>query len=235
MKLRLRVLVFGAFLSILCLSAIGQGAFDVNYDVIRKSVVFIYARGADGQAQPDGTGFLVQIPLKSKPDRSYVVLVTARHMVDPLWTGCPANYSTLVARFNKKTYDPKSNGPGTVDYDLTPDLTTGLWIVPEDDSVDIAYKLLDMSKVDSLGAEYIALLLTNFPKPDELKNIDSGSQVMSAGLFLGASGKLRNYPIFKFGHVSSRPAEKIDFKVCSDGKVISGTQWMIAASLVPGN
>jgi hypothetical protein len=58
---------------------------------------------------------------------------------------------------------------------------------------------------------------------------------MSAGLLLGVSGTKRNYPIFKFGHVSSKPLEKISMVCCPNCPAKPQTEWMIAASLVPGN
>ena len=233
---RVKALLWGLFFIFVYISAYGQSAFQVNYEVIRKSVVFIYARGADGQTQPAGTGFLISIPTKSNQNKVYVILVTARHMVDPSWLGCQTINFELVARFNKKSFDPKSNDQGTVDYDFRDDSLKGLnWIVPLDNSVDIAYRILDAPKLESLGVEYIALSPINFPKPNELQSLETGSQIMSAGLFPGASGKKRNYPIFKFGYISSRPDEKISSQVCPNGRQMDLTQWMIAASLVPGN
>jgi hypothetical protein len=236
MNARVQYLVFGVLLSLLCGSSIGQSAFPVNYDAIRKSVVFIYAKGADGQAQPDGTGFLILVPRKAISNNGYLILVTARHMVDPSSLGCPATNVKLVARFNKKNFDPNASDSGTVDYDLPGDPTKGIkWIEPQDDSVDIAYVVLDGTKVKSLDVDINPIGLNEFPKPEELKQMNSGSQIMSAGLFPGASGIMRNYPIFKFGYISSRPEEKIPFRCCPSCNNRPLTQWMVAASLVPGN
>jgi hypothetical protein len=236
MHVRVRTLVLGTILSLLCVSAAAQGAFPVNFDAVRKSIVFIYARGADGRTQPDGTGFLIGIPSKTKHNRKYIFLVTARHIVDPFWTGCPAKNQGIVARFNKKVFDPKTDESGTVDYDLPGDPTKGFkWVMPNDDSADLAFILLNAGKLDALGADYNVIGLSEFPKAVEVGTMDTGSQILSAGLFPGASGKKRNYPIFKFGYVSSRPLEKISFKGCPNGREIAASEWMIAASLVPGN
>lgn len=232
----MRTLVLATLLTLLGASAISQGAFPVNYEAIRKSIVFIYARGADGRTQPDGTGFLIGVPSKTKHNRKYIFLVTARHIVDPFWTGCPAQNQGIIARFNKKVFDPKTDESGTVDYDLPGDPLKGFkWFMPNDDAADLAFILLNAGKVDALGADYNVIGLSEFPKAVELETMDTGSQILSAGLFPGASGKKRNYPIFKFGYVSSRPQEKISFKGCPNGREIAATEWMIAASLVPGN
>lgn len=58
---------------------------------------------------------------------------------------------------------------------------------------------------------------------------------MSAGLIPAFSGIRRNYPVFKFGYISSRPDEKITMKDCPNGIARQETAWTIAASLVPGN
>jgi len=218
MQARSQTLVLGTLLSLLCASAVGQSGFQVNFEAVRKSIVFLYARGADGRTQPDGTGFLIGIPSKVKPNRKYIFLVTARHIVDPFWTGCPAKNQGIVARFNKKVFDPKTDESGTVDYDLPGDPLKGFkWIMPNDDSADLAFLLLNAGKIDTLGADYNVIGLNEFPKAVELATIDTGSQIL------------------KFGHVSSRPQEKISFKGCPNGREIEASEWMIAASLVPGN
>jgi hypothetical protein len=238
MHARVRTLVLGILVCVLAAPATmtAQSAFPVNFEAIRKAVVFIYARGADGRTQPDGTGFLIGIPSKAKHNRQYVFLVTARHIVDPAWTGCPPNNQGIVARFNKKVFDPNVDASGTVDYQLPGDISKGFrWISPMDDSADIAFIMLNAGQIDAMGGDYNVITLNEFPSADELEKMDTGSQILSAGLFPGASGKKRNYPIFKFGYVSSRPQEKMNYKACPTGREISSTQWMIAASLVPGN
>lgn len=151
--------------------------------------------------------------------------------------GCHATAPALVARFNKKSFDPRGSEPGTVDYDLPGDsVFAAKWTVPKDDSADIAYVQLDAKKLESLGANLTVFPLSFFPKQEELEKINTGAQIVSAGLIAGASGRRRNYPIFKFGHVSSHPGEKMPAPLCcptcSEREL---TQWMTAASLVPGN
>ena len=235
------ICAFATLFSTLSLPA-QQSAFQVNYEIIRKSVVFIYAQGANGQSQPDGTAFLLGARLKSDPTKGYTILVTARHMVDPSWDGCSKEAPNLVARFNKKDFNPDVEGSvGTVDYglprigDSKNEAKWMNWVFPTDESADVAFTVLNVGKLASLGADYIAAGLDQLATPKETKTMDTGSQVMSAGLIPGVSGKLRNYPIFKFGYISSRPSEKITMKDCPNGIERGETAWMIAASLVPGN
>ena len=93
-----------------------KASITVNTDVLKKSVVFIYAVTPEGEAdvhKPLGSGFLVGIPGKADPSRGTAILVTARHIVDPEWTHCSGVHPNLVyARVNKKKYDPTKDATG---------------------------------------------------------------------------------------------------------------------------
>jgi hypothetical protein len=202
---------------------------DTTFEVTRKSVVFIYAQDGQGKEHPDGTGFLLFVPTKTDPTRGYGILVTARHMADPGWLSCPTS-GDLVAKFNKRNFDPLKDDIGTVDYPLK----NQTWIVPEDSSVDIAYTLLDVGRVSTLDVENSFIRLSELPSASEAKSVGIGATIMSAGLLENASGTKRNYPIFKFGNISSIPDEKISVPGCNN-TIKFLTEWMVAASLVPGN
>ena len=74
-----------------------------NVGIVKKSVVFLYYLREDEFEV--GTGFLVEIPSKVNPERSFVVIVTARHIVDPQWAGCSwSNPHEVYARVNAKNY-----------------------------------------------------------------------------------------------------------------------------------
>ena len=213
------------------LSGLAQNSFNVNLDVVRDSVVFLHSVDQSGQLKDAGTGFLLVVPTKADPVRGYILLVTARHIVDPQWNGCPVTNNILKVSLNKKEYDPKKDDPGTVEVSAI-----GGWHFPEDDSVDIAVVVLNGDVFNSLNVINAGIRVTELPTPEELKKVNTGSQIVSAGLLLGASGSKRNYPIFKFGYVSSIPEEKIAVNCCPGGCVTKlETEWMIAASLVPGN
>ena len=59
-------------------SAIAEIA--IRTSVIERGLMAIY----DGD-RTWGTGFLLEIPMKSEPTKVRVVLVTARHVIDPAW------------------------------------------------------------------------------------------------------------------------------------------------------
>jgi hypothetical protein len=206
-----------------------QSSFAKNLDITRRVVVFIYSRDAQGVEQQDGTGFLVALPKKGDPTRSYIILVTARHMADPVWLGCPPN-AELIAHFNKTQFDPAKDESGVVELSLKQQQ----WIYPDDDSVDIAFTLLDSKKYEDLDSENRGLLFSQLPSATEANSVEIGTAVASAGLLPGIPGAKRNYPIFKFGNISSIPLEKIPVQGCSGATKLM-TEWLIAASLVGGN
>jgi hypothetical protein len=226
--------VVGYWIALLCIVSIlsqssAQSPLAKNLDIIRRNVVFIYARDANGVEQPDGTGFLLSIPLKSDHNRSYLVLVTARHIADPVWQNCVPP-SELIAHFNKKEFDPSKDESGVVELSLSGQQ----WLYPNDESVDIAFTALDGRKFDSLSVENSGLPISQLPSASEAKAVEIGSSLASAGLLPVVPGAKRNYPIFKFGNVSSIPQEKIPVPGCAGTNKLM-TEWLIAASLVGGN
>src|ERR1035437_5148504 len=65
-----------------------QATQNINTQFLKKTIVYPYRGDTAGHPDPGlplGTGFLVQVPLLSNPNRGYLVLATARHMVDPAW------------------------------------------------------------------------------------------------------------------------------------------------------
>lgn len=202
-----------------------------NFELTSKAVVFIYVRDAQGRDHPDGTGFLLDIPTKSDPKRGYVLLVTARHMVDSAWLGCSTSTVHLVAKFNKRNFNPLTDAIGTADYDLQGQA----WITTEDQTVDIAYTLLEGKRIDALMVDNSPLDIAVLPTASEVALIGVGDNIYSAGLLEHASGTKRNYPVFKFGNVSNilRETVPIDSGCASPPKLM--TEWLIAANLVPGN
>jgi hypothetical protein len=211
-------------------SCAAQSAFNINLDAIRQSVVVLHIVDSNGTLKEAGTGFLIVVPTKSDPNQGYELLVTARHIVDPLWAGCPATTDSLVALFNKKDFDPNRDSKGTVEVPLSRE-----WMYPSDDSADVAVTILNGQFMSTLKLENQPLAVSDLPSIEEAKRVNTGAQIVSAGLLLGASGTQRNYPIFKFGYVSSVPDEKVSVACCPGCAAHFEKEWMIAASLVPGN
>ena len=231
---RIRLIVMSLAIALLLRTA-SFAAANINVEYVQKSVVFLYAADASGNpGEAVGTGFIVQVPLTSDPTQSYRLLVTARHMVDPKWAGCSnQSPSKLFLRVNKKNFDSTKDGVGTVDLEL-PRVMNGNWFLNPDNEVDAVVAILDAKEIGNYDVEGVKI--SDFPTAEEIKTFKAGDDVVSAGLLPGASGKKRNYPIFKFGHISSIPEESADAPKCGqEPQTHSLKVWFIAASLVPGN
>ena len=231
--------LFGTALAVIfgfCLAA--QATININVDAVQKSVVFLYAADAQGAVdrnRPIGTGFLVGIPLKSDPKRMYGVLVTARHMVDPTWAKCSgANPSIIYMRLNKKFYVPNSSDPG---FDFVPiqllEQGTATWRHHTEDDIDAA--VVPLPKGIDQQFDIVFIPVEFFPTEAELAVQSIGDPVMSAGLMPALPGIRRNYPIFKFGHISNIPSESVETHCPRQQPTFFVKVWLIAANLIPGN
>jgi len=224
-----------------------RASMTVNTDYIKKPVVFLYSSDVAGNVDPNkplGTGFIVQVVKVTDPGQSYKILVTARHIVDPQWANCPSQDPVKIfMRINKKNFDAAKDPMGTVDIPITlVENGQRVWVPSPDSQVDVA--LIPVTKLIDPGEHDVsAVNVSDFPTPDEVRAFATGDAVVSAGLVPGASGKRRNYPIFKFGNISSIPDEPVDTMCLPPGTpgYSQGTPsypeklWLIAASLVPGN
>jgi len=219
----------------------------VDTEAVKKMVVFLFAADADGNAderQPLGTGFLIMAPVKGTPNlmgktadiTGLILLVTARHIVDPAWAYCSGKERDLVyMRVNKKNYDPKTDNTG-VAYLPVPLAKNGAkqyFVREDDDKVDAAVipVVIPKDKYDTRPMR-VSLLASS----DESMKLNIGDSVASAGLLPGKSGEKRNYPFFKFGEISNIPDEPVSI-ACEKGmpELRLERVWFIAANLVNGN
>jgi hypothetical protein len=227
--------VMSILTAVLTLVSSVRAGVNINVQAVSKAVVFLYGPDTSGKVTvPLGTGFLAEVPLASDPTRAFFFLITARHIVDPQWAHCAeGNPTRIYARFNKKNFDAAKDAVGTGDLPL--DLVQDgkpTWNANSDDEVDAAVFFLNAKALADY--DYVAVPVSVFPTPEEVKSLATGDNIISAGLIPGASGKKRNYPVFKFGNISSIPDEPADVS-CQQGTSRSEKVWFIAASLVPGN
>lgn len=201
------------------------------------TIVFFFASDPAGNVIKDklvATGFLVLVPNKLG-ENTYPLLVTARHVVDPVWAGCDrSNPARLYIRVNNMRFDPNADQTG-VSY-LPIDLTANgaaTWLKSEDESVDVSV-LKAPRELLSGNYDIKFLNFRNFGKPDEISKIGVGSQTASAGLVPGLEGKKRNNPIFHFGRIASVPDEMVDFTCKQDSQPRPFRVWWLATTLVPG-
>jgi len=216
-----------------CASA--QSLLPINTELIKRAVVFLYAADSAGNVDSTkelATGFLVEIPLKSDATKSYFILVTARHVVDPVWA-CTAsqNPTAIYARVNHKaSATSQSSGVEFIKLSLVENNQPS-WARHESDAVDAAVLTIDPKAF--FANDVASIKVAEFGTPEEIKSVGIGSDIVSAGLVPGLSGRRRNNPFFKFGKISNIPDEDGLIPCGTTGK--PGTYWYIAATLIGGN
>ncbi|HWY57761.1 MAG TPA: hypothetical protein VNZ03_25090 [Terriglobales bacterium] len=216
---------------------IADAVTSLNINVITRSVVFFYASDPAGDVIKDklvATAFLILVPNKHG-ENTYPLLVTARHVVDPIWAGCAlSNPAKLYIRVNNMEFDPHADKTGVsfLPIDLVAN-GAATWARSDDDSVDVAVL---KAPHQLLSGDYDVKFLNfrNFGKPEEIAKIGIGSQTASAGLVPGLEGKKRNNPIFHFGKIASIPDESVGFPCKQDSRPRPLRVWWLATTLVPG-
>ncbi len=149
---------------------------------------------------PNGTGFFVGVEHPSK-DRSYVYLVTAKHVV--LKENGKGFYNRIGVRINKKNGKSELVGiPLTAagsgkNLFVHPDATVDLAVIPFAPNGEyFDHKFLPDTLVTS--REDVAGL-----------KITEGSEVFFTGLFVQHIGDEKNHPIVRFGRVALMTEERI--------------------------
>jgi hypothetical protein len=93
----------------------------LDTETVKKIVVFLYSPNSDGTdadvAQSLGTGFFVADFVKNNPQRGSILLITARHIVEPNWATCspepqPQPDRRIYIRLNNKHYDSEKDSTG---------------------------------------------------------------------------------------------------------------------------
>jgi hypothetical protein len=210
----------------------------INTDVVKKGIVFLfYPRSDDSTKASVGTGFLIYVPSKADPKISYKFIVTARHVIDPEWAGCPwRNPESLMVRVNAKDYQPGVSATG-VWQGILPLVVNGqkTWAVHSDDRVDIAIIAVPLDMQTQFENEDVNIIgAESFGSPEEIQKVRIGANLISAGLVPALWNEKRNYPAFKFAKVSYIPDEPVKMQ-CEGGPAKDRLAWLIAGNFVEGN
>lgn len=213
----------------------GQLFATSNIDVrrVQKSVVFLYAANTAGEVdktKPLGTGFIVELPTKNSAGESRRVIVTARHIVDPEWAKCGStNPDKIFARSNRNI----AHGGGVDFFSVPLNRKNQLWLHSDNNDVDAA--VVPMDHIDTSEFDLASIKTSEFPTDAEARKFDIGDQIVSAGLLPDLPGTTKNYPIFKFGRISSIPDEPIETQCNIRSPKVSLHLWLVAVNLVSGN
>lgn len=170
-----------------------------------KSVVgFLFIPGKQpGQLVPHGTGFFVAVRDSKNPDRSFVYLVTAKHVLQT-----PDHKSWLPKIFLR--LNTRTGSSEIIEIPLSFSGVDRTVFLHSDPSVDLAAipGLPDQGQFD-----FKALPEEIITTEQDFKSlgITEGSEVFFTGLFSPYLGTRKNYPVVRFGRVSLITDEKIRF------------------------
>ena len=179
-----------------------------------------------------GTGFLLRVPLASDAKKFYILLVTARHIVDPEWAKCgTSNPQIIYARLNK--LDTTGKGITFIPLPLVQNAKP-VWTHPSEGMADAAVMVVPDPDATLRGVDAGTIPISDFPTDDEMMAIGVGDQIVSAGLVPGFSGSNRNRAFFKFGYISSISDDDIETR-CAPQTPYNIRGWFLAANLVSGN
>lgn len=164
-------------------------------DEVRQCVVFVGLpqTTSDGQQALSfkGTAFFVMLPSETVPERSYVYLVTAKHVA--------RNLEGKLFWVRANTKDGSSG--------LFAGAGVRWWYHPTDSSVDVAL----LPWVPPEQVEYKGIITTMFLSDEIIRSqsIGSGDEVFITGLFAHLSGSKRNLPIVRMGNIAMMPSELV--------------------------
>lgn len=163
---------------------------------VRKCVAYVGYNANDGP-RLGGTAFLVSVPMKEVPDKKWIHIVTARHVIEKMGQRCTDNQVWL--RFNLKK---EEEGAAIVEVPMDS------WYFHEsDESVDVA--VLDWVPPTEL-IDCRSIPQDMFATDKAIgKEFGIGDEVFITGLFGHHHGRRRNIPIIRIGNIAAMPEEKI--------------------------
>jgi hypothetical protein len=165
----------------------GKGVCSVVPPDMTKTVVFIYKDAAGTPAQAQGTGFMISIPTAADPNRLWVYLVTAQHVVHTNSNDLSSPlFSQLWVRVNNK-----SGGSSMYKLDIIPSGANQTVFFHSDPSVDMAVIAIRPTEADKLDIKTMPeQMLTSLDDFKKL-NIGVGTDMFFTGMFTGFLGERR--------------------------------------------
>jgi Trypsin-like peptidase domain len=186
-------------------------------DEMRKCVVYLGYRMADGSERLAGSAFFLARPVQpGTPEPTSVYIITARHVIDGIRK---KGLDTVLVRTNMK--------PGILPPMIWVDTNVSDWVSHNDNSVDVAvFKVKTWNhNFDHIVFPLASCDLSTF---HESEKIAIGEEVFIIGLFSGHHGKKKNIPIVRIGNIAAVPEEPVvtDFAEMSayliEGRSIGG-------------
>ena len=229
-----------AAVSVRPVARVESSSMPFNVGTVLKSVVFLYYPTDTGIEV--GTGFLVELPSKVTGGEAAVVIVTARHIVDPKWAGCKIGDPTVIhARVNSKNFvlgkTSEDDAVDVVDLTLGP-ATDRHWFAHPNERVDVAVIPVSREHVAQFQRNDVRFVpVSDFATAAETEHykVGIGDQIVTAGLVPALLSTIRNYPAFKFARISNIPDEPIPMSCTKGDKPLPRDVWLLAGNFVGGN
>ena len=150
---------------------------------------------------------MVSIPTAADPNRLWVYLVTAQHVVhtnkDDLSSPL---FGQLWVRVNNK-----SGGSAMYKLDIIPSGANQTVFFHSDPSVDLAVLSIRPTDADKLDIKTMPEQMLTSTDDFKKLNIGVGTDMFFTGMFTGFLGEKKSYPIVRFGKLAMVPDEKIKF------------------------
>jgi S1-C subfamily serine protease len=192
---------------------------------LRESTTFlrvVYRDGSTERTIGGGTGFFVA---GEDSGKTFIYLVTNRHVAAPMVNGVPAASIGEYARLNLA--QPRADA----EWEEIPLPMTGpaSWSFPDDPNVDLAVLPLvpDLKKF-----RYRVIPTSAFATSDVIKSDGTaeGDDVILAGFFYPFSGRQKFQPLVRHGILAMLPDEKLPTPTGGDAKL-----YLIDLHILHGN
>lgn len=155
-------------------------------DNVLDTAIYLYPDvvSAISGSSAGGSGFLVNLPIPDKPDHSYVVAISNRHVVE---NGNP------VVRLNTKD-----------GFTAVYDLLEPSWVM-HDGGQDLAAHII---KVDPERQKFRGLGVRSILTKERSEELDvgPGTDVFMVGRFIHQDGNQSNVPTVRFGTIAQMPS-----------------------------
>lgn len=187
--------------------------------ILSASVVFLFVGTSD---VPIGTGFVVGIPVASRPNTIVPCIVTAKHVL--------AGHATINARFTPKAGKPSPR----LNVDLNVHRANGdVWEHPDPGVDIIAFRALHTDDADYSPIP-MDLLVTKALMVDQ--QIHASDRVLFPSLLVNFLGANRNYPTVRDGSIALIPDELVPLEYQAGAIAIKTSQELLFlnAISVPG-
>jgi hypothetical protein len=199
--------VIARYVVIIAFVFAGKGVCSVVPPDLTKTVVFIYKDASGTPAQAQGTGFVVSIPVAADPNRLWVYLVTAQHVVHTNSNDLSSPlFSELWVRVNNKSGDSSMHK-----LEIIPSGPNQTIFFHSDPSVDLAVLSIRPTDADKLDIKTMPEQMLTSTDDFKKLNIGVGTDMFFTGMFTGFLGEKKSYPIVRFGKLAMVPDEKIKF------------------------